>query len=80
MQLDPSLGSYKRGCEADFGSPIQSGGRTFRNTKKFGRPSETFLLAKTLIGHQQVYQILHCLHHFQVGHQEAKLIHPSVYF
>jgi hypothetical protein len=28
---------------------------------------------------RQVYQILHCLCHFQAIHQEARLIHPSSY-
>jgi hypothetical protein len=43
------------------------------------RSSETFLLAKTSTGRQQVYQILHCLCHCQANHQEARLIHPSSY-
>jgi hypothetical protein len=52
---------------------------TFWRRENCGCPSETFLLAKTSTGRQKVYQILHCLRHFQVGHQEASLIHPSSY-
>jgi hypothetical protein len=77
--LGPSLCSYKRVCKDDLGSPLQSGGRTFWHRENCGHSSETFLLAKTSTGRQQVYQILHYLCHFQANHQEARLIHPSSY-
>jgi hypothetical protein len=79
MPPGPSLCSYKRACKDDLGSPLQSDGRTFWRGENCGRSSETFLLAKTSTGRQQVYQILHCLCHFQANHQEARLIHPSSY-
>jgi hypothetical protein len=59
MPSGPSLCSYKRACKDDLGSPLQSDGRTFWRGENCGRSSETFLLAKTSTGRQQVYQILH---------------------
>jgi hypothetical protein len=53
--------------------------RHFGSGENCGHSSETFLLAKTSTGRQQVYQILHFLCHFQAIHQEARLIHPSSY-
>jgi hypothetical protein len=79
MPPGPSLCFYKHSCKADFGSPLQSGDRTFWPRENCGRSSETFLLAKTSTRRQQVYQILHCLFHFQDGHQESRIIHPSSY-
>jgi hypothetical protein len=79
MPLGPSLCSYKRACKVDLGSPLQWGGRAFWHRENCGRSSETFLLAKTSTGCQQVYLILHYLHLFQAIHQEARLIHPSSY-
>jgi hypothetical protein len=76
MSPGPSLCSYKRAFKDDLGSPLQSGGRTFWHRENCGFPSETFLLAKTSTGRQKVYQILNYLHHFQDGHQEARIIHP----
>jgi hypothetical protein len=79
MPSGPSLCSCKRACKDDLGSPLQSDGRTFWHGENCGRSTETFLLAKTSTGRQQVYQILHCLCHFQANHQEERLIHPSSY-
>jgi hypothetical protein len=79
MPSRPSLCSYKRACKYDLGISLQSDGRTFWHGENRGHSSETFLLAKTSTGRQQVYQILHCLCHFQTNHQEARLIHPSSY-
>jgi hypothetical protein len=61
MPSGPSLCSYKRVCKDDLGSPLQSDGRTFWHGENCGHSSETFLLAKTSTGRQQVYHILHCL-------------------
>jgi hypothetical protein len=61
MPHGPSLCSYKRVCKVDFGSPLQLDGRTFWHGENYGHSSETFLLAKTLTGRQQVYQILNFL-------------------
>jgi hypothetical protein len=38
------------------------------NRKDSGDATKTFLLAKTLTGGQQVYQVLHCLHNCQTDH------------
>jgi hypothetical protein len=64
----PSLCSIKRASEADLGSSLQSGGRTLRHRKDSGSVATTFLLVETSTGCQQVYQVLHCLHHFQTNH------------
>jgi hypothetical protein len=45
----------------DLGSSLQSGGKTLRRRKDSGNATETFLLAETSTGGQQVYQVLHCL-------------------
>jgi hypothetical protein len=76
MPPGPSLCSYKRACKDDLGSPLQSGGRTFWRRENCGRSSETFLLAKTSTGRQQVYQILHCLCHFQATIKKQGLYTP----
>jgi hypothetical protein len=55
MPHGPSLCSYKRACKDDLGSPLQSGGMTFWHRENYGLSLETFLLAKTLTGRQQVY-------------------------
>jgi hypothetical protein len=54
--------------EDDLGSPLQSGGRTLRRRKDNGDAIETFLLAETLTGGRQVYQVLHCLRYCQTDH------------
>jgi hypothetical protein len=59
MPSGPSLCSFKRACKDDLGIPLQLDGRTFWRRENYGRSPEIFLLAKTLIGCQQVYQILH---------------------
>ena len=51
----------------------------FLRGENYGHSSETFLLDKTSTIHQQVYQILHCMFHFQASYQEERLIHPSSY-
>jgi hypothetical protein len=56
MPHETSLCSYKRAWKANFGSPLQSGGKTFWRRENCGPSSETFLLTKTLTGRQQVYQ------------------------
>jgi hypothetical protein len=60
--------SIKRVSEDDLGIPLQLGGRTLQHRKDSGNDAETFLLAETSIGGQQVYQVLHCLHYFQTEH------------
>jgi hypothetical protein len=80
MPYGPSLCSCKRACKHDLGIPLQSDGRTFWHGENCGCSTETFLLAKTLTGCQQVYHILHCLCHCQANHQEARIIHPSSYY
>jgi hypothetical protein len=42
----PPLCSFKRACEADLGSSLQSDGRTFRHGKYCGSTTESFLLTK----------------------------------
>jgi hypothetical protein len=71
--------SCKRACKVYFGIPLQSDGMTFWCGENYGRSSETFLSAKTLIEHQQVYEILHFMCHFQANHQEERLIDTSSY-
>jgi hypothetical protein len=44
-----------------LGIPLHSGGRTLRCGKYSGSVATTFLLAETLTGCQQVYQVLHFL-------------------
>jgi hypothetical protein len=44
------------------------GGRTLQHRKDSGDATKTFLLAETLTGGQQVYQVLHCLCYFQTNH------------
>jgi hypothetical protein len=79
MPPGPSMFSYKRECKDDLRSPLHSGGRSFWCRENCGRSSETFLLAKTSTGRQQVYYIFHFLRHFQANHQEERLINPSSY-
>jgi hypothetical protein len=79
MPPRPSLFSYKRACKDDLGIPLQSSGKKVLHGENYGHSRETFLLDKNLTGHQQVYQILHCLFHFQANHQEERCIHPSSY-
>jgi hypothetical protein len=79
MPPGPSLCSYKKACKDDLGIPLQSSGRTFWLRENYGRPSEKNLFSLTSTGHQQIYQILHCLCHFQFNHQEERIIHPSAY-
>jgi hypothetical protein len=57
----PYLCSIKRASEDDLGSPLQSGGRTLQRKKDSGDAIETFILAKTPTGGQQVYHVLHYL-------------------
>jgi hypothetical protein len=51
----PYLCSIKKVSEANLGIPLQSGGRTLRHKKDSGDATETFLLAETSTGGQQVY-------------------------
>jgi hypothetical protein len=62
--------SSKRACKDYLGGSLQSDGRTFWHGQNYGRSIEAFLLAKTTIGRQQVYHILHSLCHCQDIHQE----------
>jgi hypothetical protein len=64
-------------AKLDLGNPLQLDGKTFWCGENCGRSSKTILMAKTVIGHQQVYHILHCIFHCKDNHQEARLIHPS---
>jgi hypothetical protein len=64
----PYMCSIKRASEDDLGIPLQSGGRTLRHRKDSGDATETFLLAETSTGGQQVYKVLHCLCYCQTDH------------
>jgi hypothetical protein len=64
----PYMCSIKQVSEADLGIPLQSGGRTLRCRKYSGDATETFLLAETSTGGQQVYQVFHNLRYFQTDH------------
>jgi hypothetical protein len=55
MPFGPSLCSCKRACKADLGGSLQSDGKTFWRGENCGHSTDTFLLAKTSIGCQQVY-------------------------
>jgi hypothetical protein len=73
------LCSFKRACQDDLGGTLQSGRWTFWGRENSGSVAEVFLLAKPSTGCWEVHQILHCLHHFQTNHQEARPIYSSAY-
>jgi hypothetical protein len=54
VSYDPYLHSIKQVSEAYLGIPLQSGGRTLRRRNNSGDAIETFLLAETSTGGQQV--------------------------
>jgi hypothetical protein len=62
-----------------LGSSLQSGGKTLWCGKNSGSTAKSFLLVQASTRCLQVYQILHCLCHFQTHHQETWAIHPSSY-
>ena len=68
MSSGPYFHSIKQVSEVDLGRPLHSRGWTLQRQKYSGDATKTFLLAETLTGGQQVYQVLHCLHYFQTGH------------
>jgi hypothetical protein len=67
---------FKRACQDDLGSALQSGCWAFRGRENNGNTTKVFLLAKPSIGCREVHQVLHCLRHFQTDHQEAGLYTP----
>jgi hypothetical protein len=68
VSSEPYMCSIKRASEADLGSPLQSSGKTLWHRKDSGDAIETFLLAETSTGGQEVYQVMHCLRYFQNDH------------
>jgi hypothetical protein len=79
MPSRPPLCSYKWVWKYDLGSSLQSNGRKFWHGKKCGCSTEKFLLFKTSIRREKVYEIFHFPCHFQANHQEERIIHPSSY-
>jgi hypothetical protein len=73
------LCSFKRACQDDLGSALQSGHWAFRGRENGGSTAEVFLLAESSTGCREVHQILHCLHHFQTDHQEARPLYSTAY-
>ena len=58
MPLGSPLCFDKRTCKYDFGSPLQSGGKTHWCGEDCGSTIKVLLLAKTLIGYQQLGRAL----------------------
>ena len=65
------LCSFKRACQDDLGSVLQSGRWAFRGRQNSGSTAEVFLLAEPLT-ERRVHPILHCLRHCQTIHKEAR--------
>ena len=68
--------SFKRACQDDMGSTLQSIRWAFRGRENSSSTAEVFLLAKPSKGCREAHQILHCLCHCQTEHQEARLYTP----
>jgi len=79
MPLGTPLCSFKRACQDDLGSTLQSGRWAFWGRENGGSTIEVFLLAKSSIGCWEVRQILHCLRHFQINHQEIRALYSIAY-
>ena len=71
--------SFKRACQDDLGSTLQSGCWAFWDRENGGSTGEVFLLAKSLTRSREVHQIMHYLCHCQTDHQEARPLYPAAY-
>ena len=79
MPHGTTLCSFKRACQDDLGSALQSGHWAFQGQENSGNTAEVFLLAKPLIGHLEVHPILHYLRHCETVHHEARLLYSIAY-
>jgi len=61
----------------DFGGTLDLIRWKFRGSKNSGNVAEVFLLVEPSIGCWEVHQILHCMRHCQIDHQEAMTIYSS---
>ena len=79
MSHGTPLCSFKRACQDDLGSALQSGRWAFRGRENSGGTVEVFLLAEPSTGRREVHPILHCLRHCQTIHQEARPLYSIAY-
>ena len=71
--------SFKRACQDDLGSALQSGHWAFWGRENSGTTVEVFLLAEPSTGRRDVHSILHFLHHCQTIHQEVRPLYSLAY-
>jgi len=79
MSPGSPLCSFKRACEDDLGSTLQSGYWTLQGRENSDSTIEVFLLAESSTRCREVHQIMHSLQHCQINHQEARPLYPAAY-
>jgi hypothetical protein len=79
LSLGTPLCSFKQACQYDLGGALQSSRWAFRGRENRGSTAKVFLLAEPLTRCREVHQVLHCLRHCQIDHQEARPLYSTSY-